>query len=57
MVTEKIFESRPGHQLPWFIAGMASEPSQKKLNICVDFEVGSRFGSLARTGSTRCTTP
>jgi transposase len=43
MVTEKIFESALGISAPWYIAGMNFEPSDKKLNIRVDFEVGSRF--------------
>ncbi|MFO1466053.1 MAG: hypothetical protein U1F35_06390 [Steroidobacteraceae bacterium] len=50
MVTEKEHSSLPWHQLPWFIAGMSFEPSQKKLNICVDFEVGSRFGVAGADG-------
>ncbi|MFO1466398.1 MAG: hypothetical protein U1F35_08165 [Steroidobacteraceae bacterium] len=40
MVTEEDIRVCPGHQLPWFIAGMSFEPSQK-LNIYVDFEVSS----------------
>jgi transposase len=43
MVTEKIFESALGISAPWFIAGMHFEPSDRKLNIRVDFEIGSRF--------------
>lgn len=41
VVTEKIFESALGISSPWFIAGMNFEPSQRKLNIRVNFEVGS----------------
>jgi transposase len=43
MVTEKIFESALGISAPWFIAGMNFEPSDRKLSIRVDFEIGSRF--------------
>ena len=50
MVTEKIFESALGISSPWFIAGMNFEPSQRKLNIRVNFEVGSRFAMPGQTG-------
>jgi len=50
MVTEKIFESALGISSPWFIAGMSFEPSQRKLNIRIDFEVGSRFAVPGQTG-------
>ena len=43
MVTEKIFETAMGISSPWFIAGMNFDASQRKLNIRVDFEVGSRI--------------
>ena len=50
MVTEKIFETALGISSPWFIAGMSFEPSQRKLNIRVDLEVGSRFAVPGQTG-------
>jgi transposase len=50
MVTEKIFESALGIGSPWFIAGMNFEPSQRKLKIRVDFEVGSRFAVPGQAG-------
>ena len=50
MVTEKIFESALGISSPWFIAGMKFEPSQRKLEIRVDFEVGSRFVVPGQSG-------
>jgi transposase len=50
MVTEKIFEAALGISSPWFIAGMNFEPSQRKLNIRVDFEVGSRFAVAGHSG-------
>ena len=50
MVTEKIFESALGISSPWFIAGMNFEPSQRKLSIRVDFEVGSRFTVPGQAG-------
>lgn len=43
MVTEKIFEAALSISSPWFIAGMAFDEGRRKLNIRVDFEVGSRF--------------
>ena len=51
MVTEKIFETALGISSPWFIAGMNFEPSQRKLNIRIDFEVGSRFAVPGQTGT------
>ncbi len=51
MVTEKIFEAALGISSPWFIAGMNFEPSQKKLKIRVDFEVGSRFAVPGQAGA------
>ena len=50
MVTEKIFETALGISSPWFIAGMNFEPSQRKLNIRDDFEVGSRFAVPGHSG-------
>lgn len=50
MVTEKIFEIALGVSSPWFIAGMAFDEKQRKLNIRVDFEVGSRFAVPGQTG-------
>jgi hypothetical protein len=50
MVTDKIFETILGISSPWFIAGMNFDPSQRKLNIRVDFEVGSRFAVPGQTG-------
>ena len=50
VVTEKIFESALGISSPWFIAGMNFEPSQRKLNIRVDFEVGTRFAVPGQAG-------
>ena len=50
MVTEKIFETALGISSPWFIAEMNFDPSQRKLNIRVDFEVGSRFAVPGQTG-------
>ena len=51
MVTEKIFEAALGISSPWFIAGMNFEPSQKKLKIRVDFDVGSRFAVPGQAGA------
>lgn len=56
MVTEKIFESALGISSRWFIAGMNFKPSQRKLNIRVDFEVGTRFAVPGQTGELRCMT-
>jgi transposase len=50
MVTEKIFESALGISTPWYIAGMNFEPSQKKLKIRVDFEVGTHFAVPGQAG-------
>ncbi|MGH8229543.1 MAG: ISL3 family transposase [Steroidobacteraceae bacterium] len=50
MVTEKIFEAALGIGSPWFIAGMNFEANQRKLNIRVDFEVGSRFAVPEQSG-------
>lgn len=50
MVTEKIFESALGISAPWYIAGMNFEPSQKKLKIRVDFEVGTHFAVPGQAG-------
>lgn len=50
MVTEKIFEAALSIGSPWYIAGMNFEPSQRKLRIRVDFEVGSRFAVPGATG-------
>jgi transposase len=50
MVTEKIFESALGISTPWHIAGMNFEPSQKKLRIRVDFEVGTHFAVPGQAG-------
>ena len=50
MVTEKIFESALGIGSPWFIAGMNFDQSQRKLCICIDFEVGSRFAVPGQAG-------
>jgi hypothetical protein len=50
VVTEKIFEAALGISSPWFIAGMNFEPSRRKLNIRVDFEVGSRFAVPGQAG-------
>ena len=50
MVTEKIFEAALSIGSPWYIAGMNFEPSQRKLRIRVDFEVGSRFAMPGATG-------
>lgn len=50
MVTEKIFEAALSISSPWYIAGMSFEPSQRKLRIRVDFEVGSRFAVPGATG-------
>ena len=50
MVTEKIFEAALGISSPWYIAGMNFEPSQRKLMIRVDFEVGSRFAVSGLSG-------
>jgi len=51
MVTEKIFEAALGISTPWFIAGMNFEPSQKKLKLRVDLEVGSRFAVPGQAGA------
>lgn len=50
MVTEKIFEAALGMSSPWFIAGMGFDEKQRKLNIRVDFEVGSRFAVPGQSG-------
>jgi transposase len=50
MVTEKIFESALGISTPWYIAGMNFEPSQRKLRIRVDFEVGTHFAVPEQAG-------
>ncbi len=50
MVTEKIFETALGISSPCFIAGMNFDPNQRKLNIHVDFEVGSRFAVPGQAG-------
>ncbi len=50
MVTEKIFEAALSISSPWFIAGMAFDEQQRKLNIRVDFEVGSRFAVPDHSG-------
>lgn len=50
MVTEEIFEAALGIRSPWYIAGMNFEPSQRKLRIRVDFEVGSRFAVSGQPG-------
>ena len=50
MVTEEIVETALGISSPWFIAGMHSDPSQRTLNIRVDFEVGSRFAVPGQKG-------
>lgn len=50
MVTEKIFEAALGISTPWFIAGTHFDPSQRKLNIRVDFEIGSRFAVSVQAG-------
>jgi len=50
MVTDKVFEAVLGISSPWFIAGMNFEPSQRKLNIRIDFEVGSRFAVPGQAG-------
>ena len=50
MVTEKMFEAALGISSPWYIAGMNFEPSQRKLMIRVDFEVGSRFVVPGQSG-------
>lgn len=51
MVTEKIFESALGISAPWYIAGMNFEPSQRKLRIRVDFEVGTHFAVPGQAGN------
>lgn len=43
MVTEKIFQAALGISTPWYIAGMSFDERQRKLRICVDFELGSHF--------------
>ena len=50
VVTEDIFESALGISNPGFIAGMNFEASPRKLNIRVDFEVGSRFAVPGQAG-------
>ena len=50
MVTERIFEAALSIGSPWYIAGMNFEPSQRKLRIRVDFEVGSRFAVPGAAG-------
>jgi transposase len=50
MITEKIFESALGISTPWYIAGLNFEPSQRKLRIRVDFEVGTRFAVPGQAG-------
>lgn len=50
MVTEKIFEAALSISSPWFIAGMGFDEKRRKLNIRVDFEVGSRFAVPGHSG-------
>ena len=50
MATEKIFEAALGINTPWYIAGLNFEPSQRKLRIRVDFEVGTRFAVPGESG-------
>jgi transposase len=50
MATEKIFEAALGISTPWYIAGLNFEPSQRKLRIRVDFEVGTRFAVPGESG-------
>lgn len=50
MTTEKIFEAALGINTPWYIAGLNFEPSQKKLRIRLDFEVGTRFAVAGESG-------
>ena len=50
MVTENIFETALGISSLWFIAGMHFDPSQRKLNIHVDFDVCSRFAVPGQAG-------
>ena len=50
MVTEKIFESALGISTPWYIAGLNFEPTQRKLRVRVDFEVGTRFAVPGQSG-------
>lgn len=50
MATEKIFEAALGISTPWYIAGLNFEPSQRKLRIRVDFEVGTRFAVPGQSG-------
>lgn len=50
MATEKIFEAALGINTPWYIAGLNFEPSQRKLRIRVDFEVGTRFAVPGQSG-------
>ena len=49
MVTEKIFGTALGISSPCFIAGMSFERSQRKVNIRIDFEAGSRFAVPGQT--------
>jgi hypothetical protein len=50
MVTEKIFEAALGISAPWYIAGLKFEPEKRLLNVCIDFEVGSRFAVPEEAG-------
>jgi hypothetical protein len=50
VVTEKIFESALGISSPWFIAGISFDPTGRKLRICIDFEVGTRFAVPGQPG-------
>jgi transposase len=50
MVTEKIFESALGISAPWYIAGLKFEPEKRLLNVCIDFEVGTRFAVPEEAG-------
>lgn len=50
MVTEKIFEAALGISSPWHIAGMGFDEKHRRLNIRIDFEVGSRFAVAGIAG-------
>lgn len=50
VVTEKIFEAALSISSPWFIAGMGFDEKSRKLNIRVDFEVGTHFAVPGQSG-------
>ena len=42
-MAEKIFEAALGIDAPWYIAGLNFEPGKRRLNVLIDFQIGSGF--------------